>query len=138
MSNVGSPPSLTSGSIPVEPFRLEEERLSGNDAILLAVYGDVDLHGAPELRDCLGEAIDEGVAHIVVDLSKATFMDSMALGVLLGALKRIRPQGGELRIVLPQGSALRRTFELTLLDQVFTLDTTRREALAVFMDPWNY
>jgi anti-sigma B factor antagonist len=118
-----------------EPFRVEEERPAGN-VVLFVLYGEVDLHVAPELRDRLTNAIEEGADYVVLDLSRVTFMDSMALGVLLGALKKLRPRGGELRLVVPS-SDVRRIFEITLLDQVFTLNATRHEALAAFMDPWG-
>lgn len=120
----------------VEPFRIEEERPAREGVVLFALYGEVDLHVAPELRDRLANAIEEGANYIVLDLARVTFMDSMALGVLLGALKRLRPRDGELRLVVPS-SDLRRLFEITLLDQVFTLSATRQEAFASFMDPWG-
>lgn len=116
---------------------MEEERPPGEGVVLLVLYGDVDLHAAPALGGRLSDVIDEGADYIVIDLSRVTFMDSMALGVLLGALKRIRPHGGQLRIVLPAHTDLRRIFELTLLDNVFTLHATRQEALADFMAPWG-
>jgi anti-sigma B factor antagonist len=119
-----------------EPFRIEEERPAGQEVVLLALHGEVDLHVAPELRDRLTNAIEDGAEFVVLDLSRVTFMDSMALGVLLGALKRLKPRGGELRLIVP-GAELRRIFEITLLDQVFTLNETRHEALAAFMDPWG-
>jgi anti-sigma B factor antagonist len=118
------------------PFRIEEERPARTGVVLFVLYGEVDLHVAPELRDRLATAIEERADYIVLDLSCATFIDSMALGVLLGALKRIHTRGGELRLVVPS-SDLRRIFEITLLDQVFTLNATRHEALAAFIDPWG-
>jgi anti-sigma B factor antagonist len=118
-------------------FWVEEERPAGNGVVVLSVHGDVDLHVAPELRDRLTSTIDDGADYVVVDLSRVTFMDSMALGVLLGALKLLRPRGGEMRIVMDEGAALRRIFEITLLDQVFTLETSRQAALAELIDPWG-
>lgn len=111
-----------------EPFRIDEERPALAGSVLLALHGEVDLHVAPELRDRITSVIEDGADYVVLDLSKVTFMDSMALGVLLGALKRLRPRGGELRLVVPD-SDLRRIFEITLLDQVFALSATRDEAL---------
>jgi anti-anti-sigma factor len=119
-----------------ELFRIEEERPAGEHVVLFALHGDVDLHIAAELEGRLKNAIDEGAEVIVLDLARVTFIDSMALGVLLGAQKRFHAGGGELRLVVPS-SDLRRIFEITLLDQVFTLDATRHEALAAFMEPWG-
>jgi anti-sigma B factor antagonist len=136
VSESGVPDEQTTVLGRVEPFRIEEERPAGDDVVLFALYGEVDLHVAPELRDRLTNAIEEGTQYVVLDLSRVTFMDSMALGVLLGALKRLRPREGELRLVVPS-SDLRRIFEITLLDQVFTLNATRHEALAAYIDPWG-
>jgi anti-sigma B factor antagonist len=101
--------------------------------VVLALNGDADLHSASELRVCLGAAIEAGAAVLVVDLSEVTFIDSMALGVLLEAMKRLRARGGVLRIVGPRPD-VRRVFELTLLDRIFPLDATRFEALAAAED----
>ncbi|MGH3135615.1 MAG: anti-sigma factor antagonist [Gaiellaceae bacterium] len=108
-------------------FRIEVEHPRPG-TVVLAIYGDVDLHVAEELRSRLTAAIDEGLA-LVIDLSAVTFVDSTTLGVLLGGLKRLRAKEGRLRLVAP-GTEIRRIFELTMLDRVFDLDATRDEALA--------
>ena len=66
---------------------------------------------------------------IVVDLTDTTFVDSTALGVLIGAVKRLRSRRGALAIVNTDDS-IAKTFEITGLDQVFTIAATRDEALA--------
>jgi anti-sigma B factor antagonist len=109
-------------------FRIEEER-PAPDVTVLVVHGDADLHTSPELRERLGAAIDAGDSSIVVDLTKTSFLDSTALGVLLGAVKRLG--AGEARIqVVVSRPEIRRIFEITLLDQVLPLAETRAEALA--------
>lgn len=95
---------------------------------LVSVSGEADLHTAPELKAALVEAIDAGAAVLVVDLSGTTFIDSSALGVLIGALKRVSPKGGRVALVVPDPN-VRRIFELTLLDRVFDLHDTRVAAL---------
>ena len=110
-----------------DDFTVETERL-GDDTALIVLTGQVDLHTAPELRDELVGAIEDGALNIVVDLTRATFIDSMTLGVLLGAVKRLRPRGGRLRIVCSDPN-IRKIFEITLLDRVFSLFGTREAAL---------
>lgn len=108
--------------------RIEEgSELAGH--AFLSAFGELDLHVAPELQERLGAAIDRGAELVVVDLSAVTFIDSMALGVLLGASNRLRRHGGNLRLVVP-GPQLRRVFEIAQLDRVFSLDRTREDALA--------
>jgi anti-sigma B factor antagonist len=113
---------------PAGQFRLDLEH-GPDGAMVLVLYGDADLHVAPELRERLTRTIEEGATALVVDLSDVTFVDSMALGVLLGAMKRIRAVGGRLRLVVARPE-IRRIFEITLLDQVLAIDSTREEALA--------
>jgi anti-sigma B factor antagonist len=115
-----------------EEFRIDEERL-GAATIVLAINGEADMRIAGELKDRLGEVLDDGSSAVVVDLTGATFVDSTALGVLLGAMKRQRARGGRFRVVAPR-SEIRRIFEMTLLDRVFELDLTRQEALAAAGD----
>jgi anti-sigma B factor antagonist len=112
-----------------ERFELEVER-GPNGSVILSVSGDVDLHSAPQLRDRLEAAIDEGVRKVVVDLDHATFLDSMALGVLLGAKKSLEGTDSALDLVVTS-SDIRRIFEITMLDRVFELHSTRREAVGV-------
>ena len=101
--------------------------VSGSAAVVV-VRGQADLHTAPELRNEIGDAIDAGSRGVVVDLTEATFIDSMTLGVLLGALKRLATVDGRLSIVCPDPH-LRRVFEITSLDRVLDLQDTQTEAL---------
>ena len=97
---------------------------------IIAVAGQADLHTAPELRSAIASAIDHGMVSLVIDLSETTFIDSMTLGVLLGALKRLAPLSGRLTIACPDRH-LRRVFEITSLDRVLDLAESRDEAVAL-------
>lgn len=109
-------------------FRIEEERPTPGVTVLV-VHGDADLHAAPVLRERLGAAVDAGDSGIVVDLTQTSLLDSTTLGVLLGAVKRLRGGNGRIQLVVSRPE-LRRIFEITLLDQVMPLAETRAEALA--------
>jgi len=126
--------------LPTEPgnegaFRIDEQRPEPGIA-LLVVHGDVDLHGAPELRERLRAAVAAGASAVVVDLADTSLLDSTALGVLLGVSKELRDHEGELQLVVSRPE-IRRIFEITLLDQIFALHETRAEALAA-VDPASY
>jgi len=85
---------------------------------VLHLRGELDAHEASQIRARLHELIDEGPSTVVVDLSAVTFLDSTILGLLVGGLRRMREQGGELRLVYPPDPA-RRIFAFTGLDRVF-------------------
>ena len=65
----------------------------------------------------------------MVDLSQATFIDSTTLGVLVGGVKRLRPSGGSLALVCTDDN-ITKIFEITGLDRVFPIHSSRDEALA--------
>ncbi len=108
-------------------FELIEEAL-GDDGHVLAVRGEVDLFTAPDVKAALGAAIDAGRTRIVIDLTETIFLDSTALGVLIGAVKRLRARHGALAIVNVDAN-IAKTFEITGLDQIFTIRPTRDEAV---------
>jgi anti-sigma B factor antagonist len=106
------------------------ETIDAGGSVVIAVHGQADLHTAPELRSAITAAIDRGASGLVIDLSEATFIDSMTLGVLLGAVKRLRPSGGKVTVVCVDPH-IRRIFEITLLDRVFSLHASRDDARAI-------
>ncbi len=109
-------------------FGLTEDSLD-DDRHVVAVRGEIDLFTAPEVKAALTSAIESGRSRIVVDLTETSFLDSTALGVLIGAVKRLRARDGALTIVNVDAN-IAKTFEITGLDQIFTIRATRDEAIA--------
>ena len=109
-------------------FSLSEENIDDQRHVV-AVTGEIDLFTAPELKAVLSEAVEAGRTRIVVDLTETSFLDSTALGVLIGAVKRLRSRDGALTIVNTDAN-IAKTFEITGLDQIFTIRPTRDEAVA--------
>jgi anti-sigma B factor antagonist len=94
---------------------------------VLEVEGELDLTSAPSLKWALSDALDAGRSRIVVDLSLVTFIDSTALGVLVGAQRSLSP-GTRLAVVCTHVAVLR-IFELTGLDGTFHIFPTIDSAL---------
>jgi len=98
------------------------------DVAVLAVAGELDIHTSPEFKEHLVSAVEGGAARVVVDLAGVTFIDSSALGALIGGARRAALSGTELMIVCPPGSVAR-VIDLTGLHRAFTIYPTREEAL---------
>jgi anti-sigma B factor antagonist len=110
-------------------FSLTSEPIDADGGVVaVAVSGEIDLFTAPELKAAIADVVDGGSTRIVVDLTQTTFLDSTALGVLIGAVKRLRSTDGALSIVNTDAT-IAKTFEITGLDQIFTICPTRDEAV---------
>ncbi|HVL82312.1 MAG TPA: anti-sigma factor antagonist [Actinomycetota bacterium] len=79
--------------------------------------GECDLSTAPQLQEALGPMRAPDVNEIIVDVSQLSFMDSTGLGVLVGALKRVRESEGQFKIAGAQG-AVARVLEVSGLDRI--------------------
>jgi anti-sigma B factor antagonist len=110
-------------------FEIESERVS-DGVYVISLGGEIDLYTAPEFKQQLIDAVQAGAQTIVIDLTKTTFIDSTTLGVLVGAVKRLRENGGELSLVC-RDQNITKIFEITGLDRVFAIHASRDEALAV-------
>jgi anti-sigma B factor antagonist len=95
---------------------------------VISIEGELDLSTAPRLKWMLIETLEAGHSQLVVDLSLATFMDSTALGVLVG-VKRSLAVGAQLAIVCTRPAVLK-IFEFSGLDGAFAIFPTLDEALA--------
>jgi anti-sigma B factor antagonist len=98
---------------------------------VLAVSGEVDLATAPALRECLGELAAGGVRHVVVDLRQVSFLDSIGLGVLIAASRRLRggEPAGSLRLVCTNERIVK-LFVLTGLLGMFPMYASVEQARA--------
>ncbi len=115
-------------------MELNVTQTPGGDRLVVHVAGDIDVSTAPRLRDELSRAIAEGHNELVVDLTEVPFLDSTGLGVLVGRLKALRLQDGDMLLVTQQERTLR-NFRITGLDKVFRIFPTVDEALRADSSP---
>lgn len=108
-------------------FDIKTEQVDGG-AYVIALSGEVDLYTAPEFKQQLLEVIGRGGKDVVVDFSNTTFIDSTTLGVLVGGVKRLRPNRGQLSLVCADRN-ITKIFEITGLDKVFSIYASRDEAV---------
>ncbi len=90
----------------------------GRDGVVVAVSGEIDLFTTPEFKEAVAEAMSRDVSAVVIDLTRATFLDSSSLGVLIGAHRRLTRRGGRLTVACDRPAILK-VFRVTGLDGVF-------------------
>jgi anti-sigma B factor antagonist len=96
---------------------------------VITIEGELDLYTAPRLKETLLSTLEDGVLKIVVDMAGVHFIDSSALGVLIGGVKRLKPKGGKI-VLVSVDENVNWIFQITGLNSVFEIYSTRDEALA--------
>ena len=107
-------------------FRINTRPLDSSTP-LIELEGEVDVYTAPQLKQQMLSLLESGNNEMVIDLTKVEYLDSTALGVLIGGLKRVRERDGNLPLICPS-PRIRRVFEITGLDKIFDIYGSEGEA----------
>lgn len=70
------------------------------DHVILTLEGELDFHHAPDFSDQLNALIDQqNQNRIIVNLEKVTFIDSVGIGAIAIAAKKVSRNEGSLQMV---------------------------------------
>jgi anti-sigma B factor antagonist len=108
-------------------MELQVEVRSNGDVSVVDVAGEVDLYTVPRLEEALTRATAAAQPFVVVNLTRATYLDSTALRVLTAVRKRVQERSGRIALVTTQPK-IAKLFTITGLDQLFPLCATEGEA----------
>ena len=97
--------------------------------VVLPLDGDIDLHVSPAVTESLNALIKKKPELIVIDLSRATFIDSAGLAALILAMQEVEAYGGKFFLTGLQ-ETLRLIFETSRLERVFQIFPDVDAALA--------
>lgn len=102
------------------------------NTLILEIEGEI-MGGtkSDKFKNILYEAIEEDIVNIVIDLAKATWMNSSGLGMLISGLTTIRSSGGDMRLA-NISDRVRRPLVITKLDSVFSIYSSIEEAINSF------
>jgi anti-sigma B factor antagonist len=109
-----------------------DDDMRDGDLAIMAMGGELDYEASPQLRARLVGAIKAGGRRLVLDLSDVTFIDSTAIGVLAGTVARLDEAGGGSLAVVSTNDKVLQIFEITGLDGVISLHSSREEAVSAF------
>ena len=87
---------------------------------VIEIEGTLDAVTAPELRQVVDELVQERCQHVELELSALRLIDSSGVGVIVSLFKRLRAEGGQVKIVGLKDQP-RAIFKLLRLDRVFPL-----------------
>ena len=106
-------------------------RKDATGVVVVGVDGQLIVGNRHELKQMVLDAAQGGARKVLVDFSNTGYIDSSGLGVLVSLSKKLREEGGELRLA-GLNEDLRTLFELTKLDTLFAIADSPDQALAEF------
>lgn len=102
-------------------FEMTVDNHCENGKIRIAISGEIDISTAAEFKTRLYELIGDGKRDIELICDKLTYIDSTGLGILVGALKRVKNHQNNVYIYNLRDN-IRKLFRITGLDKVFVLE----------------
>jgi anti-sigma B factor antagonist len=103
--------------------------------VVVPLAAEIDLTNAEDVADQIGAAFGPGVTAVIADLTATTFCDSSGLRHLLLASGRASASGGQLLLVIPSSSPVRRILTFTRADQMLAIYPTLDDALSAESSP---
>ena len=98
-------------------------------ATVATIGGEVDLSNADRLIDELMARVGT-MPWLVIDLTGCSYLDSAGLRMIARVDMRCRTVGSGLRLVVDPGGSIDRVLAMTHMDEVLTVDSLLRDALA--------
>ncbi len=117
----------------IEPAPEHQDDLSihvhvAGDMQIFELTGSLDIATSPTVRAALTSASERGDHRLIVDLTRIEFLDSTGLGALIGAQRRAKEFGGDVRLIAKEGQILR-LLRITGLLRVFSVYPTLEDAV---------
>jgi anti-anti-sigma factor len=100
-----------------------------NGVAVVSAPAEIDIVNAKQLRTVLREASRRGHATVVLDMTGTRFCDSEGFSALVAAHKQALAEGGGLRMVIPVGSPVLRTFRVLGLGRLIPRFGSLEQAL---------
>lgn len=107
----------------------EFERAEREGVRVVAVVGEVDVSNVGALEGATHGLSNQALG-VVVDLRRATYIDSATIGVLFRLRRRLNRRGQVLRVICAPGSGAWRVLELTGFDRDLHPEEDRDAAIA--------
>jgi len=101
------------------------------EVVVGEVEGQLIVGNRNEFKQKVLDELERGARKVLIDFARTGYIDSSGLGVLVTLSRRIREEGGELRLA-NLNDDLKTLFELTKLDTLFQISDTKERALQSF------
>jgi anti-anti-sigma factor len=71
-------------------------RCINDDACVIVAESSLDNNNAHQMHSAIGELLNKGFRHIIVDMSQLEFLSSAGVGSIIGNVETAREAGGDI------------------------------------------
>ncbi len=86
----------------------------------MELIGEIDIYTASDLKSTFHEMIENKKEPVEIDLQNLEYIDSTGLGVLIGALKRLREEDKQITLYHVRPN-IQKLLNITGLNQIFVV-----------------
>ncbi len=90
------------------------------------IVGEVDLFNSSQMKQKLLSLIDQKPANFIIDCKSLDYIDSTALGALVGVLKNTKSYGCDISLINVKPN-IEKLFKITNLNKVFKIEGDENE-----------
>ncbi|TCO78073.1 STAS domain-containing protein [Marinisporobacter balticus] len=88
---------------------------------MINIAGEIDIYTANQLKETLMKMLDEHNENIKINCLELDYIDSTGLGVLIGALKRLKKENKSIIIINPKKN-ISKLLTITGLNKIFIIE----------------
>ena len=92
----------------------------------ITLSGEIDVFNSPEVKKRLINLLEENCVDLYVQCNNLEYIDSTALGALVGVLKHAKSKGCEIKLISVKPNLLK-LFRITNLDGLFSIEGDSHE-----------
>ncbi len=98
------------------------------NAYVIDVQGEIDVYTSPRVKETINELIEKEHYNLIINLEEVRYIDSTGLGVLIGALKKVREHNGSINLICTNPQ-IKKIFNITGLVKIFGIFKNVEEAV---------
>ena len=102
--------------------------------VVIDVEGRIDAFLVTKIREVINDLVQEGKVKLVIRFEKVSQINSTALGILVGRLRRVRIHGGDIKIV-GLSPEIQRIFDVMGASRIFNIYADIEGAKQAFEKP---
>lgn len=96
---------------------------------VIEVQGEIDVYTSPRVKETINKLIEDKNYNLIINLEEVRYIDSTGLGVLIGALKRVREHNGSINLICTNPQ-IKKIFNITGLVKIFGIFKNEDEAIS--------